>query len=131
MADMNKVRSIMPLGRAMAMYGTSDKEKFQCAYPEWEAKRPDTTFYADFSVADVYGEQGILDTYKRCFDGWKDNAKYFTEFVGALNHKLWYWYEAGIEEYSQLYDKLWKEADAYGSEHFKDEDAQHYFSVLD
>ena len=48
------------------MYGTSDKEKFQCAYPEWEAKRPDTTFYADFSVADVYGENAIKETYKRC-----------------------------------------------------------------
>ena len=57
--------------------------------------------------------------------------QYFTEFVGALNHKLWFWYNKQVEEYAKLYDKLWKEADAYGSEHFKEEDAKHYFAVLD
>ena len=131
MANISIVRSIMPLEKAMQMYGTSDKEKFQCAYLEWEAKRPDTTFYADFSVADVYGEKAIQDTYNNCLNGWKDNVKYFTEFVGALNHKLWFWHSKQVEEYAKLYDKLWKEADAYGSEHFKDEDAKHYFYVLD
>lgn len=131
MANISIVRSIMPLEKAMQMYGTSDKEKFQCSYPEWEAKRPDSTFYADFSVADVYGEKAIQDTYNNCFNGWKDNVQYFTEFVGALNHKLWFWYNKQVEEYAKLYDKLWKEADAYGSEHFKEEDAKHYFAVLD
>ena len=131
MADMEKVRSIMPLTRAMRMYGTSDKEKFCCAYPEYEALRPETTFFSDFCVADVYGEKAIKDTYKRCFDGWKSNVKYFTEFVAALNHQLWFWYEAGIEEYAKLYDKLWKEADAYGTETFKDDELKHFLMVLD
>lgn len=131
MADMEKVRSIMPLARAMRMYGTSDKEKFPCSYPEYEAKRPDSTFYADFCVADVYGEKAINDTYKRAFSNWKGNVKYFTELVGALNRHIWLWHEAGVEEYSELYDKLWRTADAYGSKHFKGEDARHYFSVLD
>lgn len=131
MADMAKVLSIMPLNLAMRMYGTSDKEKFECSYPEYQAKRPESTFYADFSVADVYGEKAIKDTYKRCFDGWKDNVRYFTELVAALNHKLWFWHEAAVEEYSLLYDKLWKEADAYGCDHFKGEDFKHFYYVLD
>ena len=131
MLDLEKVRSIMPLQKAMRMYATTDKEKFQCAYPEWESKRPNSTFYSDFSVADVYGEKAIQDTYSRAFAGWKANVGYFTELVAALNHKLWFWHEHSIKEYSKLYDKLWKEAAAYGNEHFKGEDAKHFFFVLD
>ena len=131
MVDMNKVRNIMPLAKAMRMYGTTDKEKFECSYPEYQSKRPDTTFFSDFCVADVYGEKAIEDTYKQAFNSWKDNVKMFTELVGALNHQLWFWYEAGVEEYARLYDKLWKRADAYGCEHFNADDTKHYYSVLD
>lgn len=131
MVDMNKVRSIMPLARAMCMYGTADKEKFECSCPECQCKRPNSTFFADFCVADTYGKKAIEDTYKQAFNSWKDNVKMFTELVGALNHQLWLWYEAGVEEYARLYDKLWKQADAYGCEHFKGDDARHYYSVLD
>lgn len=131
MADMAKVHSIMPLQKAMLVYGTPDKEKFECSYPEYQEQRPDSTFFADFCVACVYGEKAIEDTYKRCLDGWKENCKMFTELVAALNHQLWFWYEHNIEEYAQLFDRLWKEADAYGCEHFKGEEACYFFSVLD
>ena len=131
MTDMTKVRSIMPLGRAMRMYGTTDKEKFQCAYPEFESERPDSTFFADFCVACVYGEDAIKDTYKRCFNGWKSNVKMFTELTASLNHHLWFWYNNGIEEYATLFDKLWKEADAFGCKNFKGEELRHFVTVLD
>lgn len=130
MVDLNKVRSIMSLQRAILMYGTSDKDKFQCAYPEYEDKRPDSTFFADFCVACVYGEKAINDTYKRCSE-WKNNVKMWTELTGALNHQLWFWYDHGIEEYSILFDRLWKEADAYGCEHFKGDELRHFTTVLD
>lgn len=129
--DENKAREIMPLIRAMAQYGVSDKERFQCQYPECEGARPNSTFYADFSVADFYGTKAIEDTYKRCFDSWKENVKYYTEFVAALNHKIWFWHEAKVDSYIQLYDRLWKKADEYGCNHFKGDDATHYFKVLD
>lgn len=131
MADMNKVRQIMPLIRAMKHYGTTDKEKFQCSYPEYETQRPDSTFYADFSVADFYGEKAIQETFNRAFNGWKSNYKMFTELVAVMNHKLWFWYECGITEYSKLYDKLYKKADVYGCNAFKGEEAKYFFSVLD
>lgn len=131
MADMSKVHAIMQIPTAMRMYGTSDKEKFECSYPEYQEQRPDSTFFADFCVACVYGEKAIEDTYKRCFNGWKENCKMFTELVAALNHQLWFWYEHGITEYAELYDRLWKQADAYGCEHFKDEEARYWFAVLD
>ena len=131
MTDKEKIRATMPLSRAMAMYGTSDKERFQCAYEEAQEGRPDSTFYADFSVADVYGEDAIRETFASAFSNWKGDARMFVELVAALNHKIWFWYEAGVEEYSALYDSLWRKADEYGCEHFKGEDANHYFQVLD
>lgn len=131
MVDMAKVHQHMSLPKAMFMYSTPDKEKFICSYPQYQEKRPESTFYADFSVADVYGIKAIKDTYMRCFKGWKENVKMFTEFTAMLNHKLWYWYQCGVNEYSELYDQLWKKADAYGCEHFKGDDATYFFSVLD
>ena len=131
MVNLTKVHNIMPLQHAMLMYGTSDKEKFGCSYPEYQEQRPESTFFADFCVACVYGEKAIEDTYKRCFNGWKENCKMFTELTAMLNHHLWFWHEHGIEEYSTLFDKLWKQADAYGCNHFKDEEARYWFAVLD
>lgn len=131
MADMTKVRQILPIHTAMKQYGTTDKEKFECAYPEYQTQRPDSTFYADFSVADYYGEKAIQDTFNRAFNGWKSNCKMFTELTAMLNHKIWFWHEYGINEYGELYDKLWRQADAYGCNHFKGEEACYFFSVLD
>lgn len=121
----------MNLAQAMMMYGTPDKERFECSYPEWQEKRPNSTFFADFSVADCYGEKAIRDTYKRSFDGWKSNHLYFTELVGCLNHKIWQHYEEGNETISRVYDELWREADAYGVDNFKDDALKHFLMVLD
>lgn len=131
MADMAKVRQILPIHMAVKQYGTTDKQKFECAYPEVEDDRPDSTFYADFSVADCYGEKAIEDTWTRCFNGWKDNAKMFTELCTAINHKLWFWHERGVNEYVELYNTLWEKAYTWGCDNFKGEDAAHFFKVLD
>lgn len=120
----------MNLIEAMSMYGTPDKEKFPCAYPEWEEQRPDSTFYADFSVADCYGVKAINDTYNRAFNEWKSNYKMLTELVGALNHKIWYWHQVN-NEYSMLYDQLWRKADSYGCDNLKDDELKHFLYVLD
>lgn len=131
MADMAKVRQILPIHMAVKQYGTTDKEKFECAYPEYQAQRPDSTFYADFSVADYYGEKAIQDTFNRAFNGWKSNCKMFTELTAMLNHKIWFWWEHNINEYGELYNKLWQKADKYGCNAFKGEEARYFFSVLD
>nr|UWF98323.1 MAG: hypothetical protein [Bacteriophage sp.] len=61
-----------------------------------------TTFWEDFSIADKYGVPGIKDTYKRAFNEWKGNYKFFTELVIVLNHKIWQHYE-GDRELAALY----------------------------
>lgn len=120
----------MNITKAMTMYGIPDKDRFVCAYPEYQDKRPSTTFFADFSVADCYGLNAIRDTYRRAFGGWKSNVEMFTELVAVLNHKIWEWYETN-DEYGRLYDRLWKEADAYALSHFKKDDLRHFIMVLD
>ena len=111
----------------------TDKEIFHCAYPEYEEQRESTTFWMDFSIADNFGCDAIQDTYNRAFAEWKNNYKYLTELVACLNHKIWQLYELEGEtsKKSRLYDKLWKEADAWACENLKGEEATFYFMVLD
>ena len=51
-----------------------------------------TTFYTDFTIADKFGADAIIDTYDRSLDSFKNDIKYMTELCIALNHKLWDWY---------------------------------------
>lgn len=53
-----------------------------------------TTFWEDFSIADKYGVAGVKDTYRRAFNEWKDDYKFFTELTLVLNHKIWQHYES-------------------------------------
>lgn len=87
-------------------------------------------FWQDFTIADAFGVSAIKDTYKRAFDEWKDDVKYYASFVMTLNHKIWQWYGKN-EEIARVYDDLWRKADEYGREHFKGEDASYYFEFLD
>ena len=87
-------------------------------------------FMQDFTIADAFGENAIRDTFNRAFKEWKNNVKYFASFVLTLNHQIWRHYKTN-EEYGRIYDELWKKAHEYGSDHFKGEDAEYYFSFLD
>lgn len=103
--------------------------------PEWSAAReigykPITTFWIDFSIADIFGVKAIEDTYQRAFDGWKYNYKYVTELTMVLNHKIWFWYERR-EDYAMTYDKLWKQSDEWCSSHLKGQELEYYYSILD
>ena len=48
-----------------------------------------TTFWEDFSAADIFRLSAIQDTFNRAFKEWKGNCKYLTELVLVLNHKIW------------------------------------------
>ena len=109
----------------------ADKDMFICSYPEWQEQRISTTFWQDFTIADAFGIKAIQDTFNRAFKEWKSNYKYLTELVGVLNHKIWQHYENSNTEVSQLYDKLWREADAYGCDNLKDDELKFFLYVLD
>lgn len=91
---------------------------------------PITTFYEDFSIADHFGIDAIQDTYNRAMEAWKDDYKYLTELVMALNWKIWEHYEHN-EKYAKLYDKLWRKADQYACENLKGEELSYFFRTTD
>lgn len=87
-------------------------------------------FMNDFTIANNFGENAIRDTYKRAFNEWKDNVEYFASLVLTLNHLIWAYYEKD-ENIAKIYNELWLNADSYGSNHFKGDDAIYYFNFLD
>ena len=94
-------------------------------------ERVETTFRADFAIADYFGEEAIKDTYRRSHKAYKGNVQYYTEFVIALNLALWHWYYKGNEKLARVYDALWKKAHSYALHHFKGEELNFYLRETD
>lgn len=92
---------------------------------------PKTTFWEDFSIADHFGVKAIKDTYKRAFNEWKTDYVYLTELVMVLNHKIWEHYQRGNEEFANLYDDLWEEADAWAMDNLTGDELSYFINVLD
>ena len=89
-----------------------------------------TTFWEDFSIADIFGEEAIKDTFKRAFNEWKSDYVYLTELVIVLNHKIWQHY-THRDSYARLYNELWLQADAYACDNLKGEEYDFYLRVTD
>lgn len=100
---------------------------------------PITTFWDDFSIADLYGPEAIVDTYRRAFIEWRHNVEYITELVLVLNHKG-FWYSSAsklkdddetLKAISRLYFTLWEQLHDWARDNFEDADAEYYFRVTD
>ena len=89
-----------------------------------------TTFWDDFSVAEIFGKDAILETYARAFEEWKADYIYLTELVMVLNWKCWYWVKDS-EVYSQLYSDLYYKADDYACKRLKGEELSYYYKTTD
>lgn len=90
-----------------------------------------TTFWQDFSIADMFGISAIKDTFKRAFKEWKDNTEYFTELSLVMNWKCWQHYEKGRHTIAGLYDTLWNETKDYVYENWNEEQQSYYFRETD
>ena len=89
-----------------------------------------TTFWIDFTVADLFGLSAIQDTFNRAFEEWKDNYKYLTELILVLNHKIWQYHETK-PEVAELYDSLWRQADRYAIENLKGGELDYFCEMTD
>ena len=93
-----------------------------------------STFYADLSIADVYGIDAIKDTIKRVKDEWFNDYKMFAEFVLALNHKSWEWDARpevnGSEEIKKFYIEQYYYFDDFCLDNYKGEALEYYLSVV-
>lgn len=91
-----------------------------------------TTFWMDFSIADRFGLEAVEDTFNRAFGEWKTNHVYLTELVVVLNWKIWEHYSSdGSSPLSQLYSRLWEQADAYACDNLKGEELDFFYRVTD
>lgn len=91
---------------------------------------PKTTFWADFTIADMFGLDAVQDTFDRAFGEWKANIVYATELAMVLNHKIWQHYEHD-EPLARLYDKLWREVDEWCIDFFEGDDLSYYYRTTD
>ena len=89
-----------------------------------------TTFWEEFSIADQYGSEGIVEHYNQVFEQWKDNLKFLTELVLVLNWKIAQWYQVD-DNLGLTYDELWKRTDGYAMHTLKGDDLHYYLSTLD
>lgn len=90
-----------------------------------------TTFWTDFSIADVFGVSAIKDTFNRAFEEWRDNYIYITELVLVLNWKLWEHYDKDNMTFAQIYNDFYREAYSYGYEHLEGDELKYFFDTLD
>lgn len=93
--------------------------------------KPITTFYTDFSIADQFGIEAVIDTFKRGkataeFLGYKE----FTEFVMVLNWKIWEHYETN-DRLARVYNDLWIETHDYALDTLKGEELTYYLETTD
>lgn len=89
-----------------------------------------TTFWSDFSIADLFGLPAVRDTFRRAFEEWKEDYKYLTELVLVLNHKIWQYHETR-PEFAELYQSLWEQADRYATENLKDDELGYFLDTTD
>lgn len=92
--------------------------------------KPKTTFYTDFSIADHFGKEAIMETYERAFNQWKHNVEYVTELSMALNWKIWE-HHTKNESIARLYDTLWRKIDKWCMENLKGDDISYYIRTTD
>ena len=78
-----------------------------------------TTFWQDFTIADAFGYNAVVDTYNRAFNDWKNNIIYVTELAMVMSWK-------SFEHYEKHNKK-----DAWCLDNFKGKDLQHYLKTTD
>lgn len=92
--------------------------------------KPMYTFYTDMSIADAFGAEAVVDTYKRIMKGWSKSYKALTEFVMALNWKIWEHYKSK-QNLARVYNELYFKAKQYAVENLKGEELDYFFKTTD
>ena len=97
---------------------------------EMTGYEPKTTFYTDFSIADMFGTAAVRDTLKSSL--WvRGDAVMYTELVMVLNWKIWEHYESGNERLAGLYDELWRKECDWAYSNLKGKDLNYFITTTD
>ena len=112
------------------VYASRCEANFE-AFLKSVGKTRKTTFFADLSIAEwCEGAKGVKDTYKRVIKAWKDDVEYMSEFVIALNQKIWQHYEKN-RNLAKVYNDLWMECDNLCRNNFKGKELRYYYKYTD
>lgn len=114
------------------LYALSDKQRFPAfgGTPS-EADRPSTLFWADFKVAEAFGEKAIRETFQNCGDLNRRDWKEVAELAVVLNHLLWDAHNAHNELLASLYDGYWHTVNGICSSWTDKERVSYYFQLTD
>ena len=111
-------------------YAQREQAGFSKAIREFSGYETFTTFWGDLTIAEVYGEEAVKETFERVTKDWGQNYKHYTEFVLCLNHKIWRYYKSN-ESLARVYDTLWRRGDDFARDTFKGEALEYYWRVTD
>lgn len=93
--------------------------------------KPQTTFYEDFSIADRFGISAIKGTYRNGLKTAKSiGYKYLTEFVMALNWKIYEHYKSN-PILASVYNDLWEAAEEIARTTLQGDELMYYYRVTD
>lgn len=92
--------------------------------------RPFTSFYEDFSMAELGGISGVKKTFEMALNEWKNDYKYLTELVMVLNWKIWEHSESN-EPMAEAYDSLWERARDFCSSTLTGKELDYYYDKTD
>ena len=87
-----------------------------------------TTYWDDFSIADHFGKEAIIDTFKRAL--FNTDYKMMTELSMVLNHKIWFHYKHD-EAIAKIYNDLWEECNKKIYETFNKEQLSYFYRITD
>ncbi len=84
-----------------------------------------SSFRVDFKIADAFGAEAIIDTYKRAKSEWHFSVEYMAELVLSL-----YWAITTNIKFASLYYDLWQDCHTFCCNHFKNENLTKYFNLI-
>ena len=93
------------------------------------------TFWFEFDMAELYGEENIRELAAAAFDKWKVEPVILTDLVMVINHKSWDHYDKRNDKLSSLYADLYYEyyekAINYLESKGNEDDLNYFFRTLD
>ena len=91
-----------------------------------------TTYWGDYRVAiELGGEKGVEDTFKNSMELAKNDKVYGTELAMVLNWLMFFYYDKGELEKSQIFEKYWRKWDSWVCDNWKGEDLAYYLRTTD
>lgn len=92
-----------------------------------------TTFASDFAIAEPFGIDSVLETYKTAVAQWCDNKEYFAELILVTNQNAWYFDARKQADWSKLYIELYYTTRDLFFDHLGDnqEAMDYYYDYVD